>query len=747
MSLIGKKVYHDKFGEGVIVEQSNFYISVNFNNTCKRFVYPACINSFLHLVDTTIDTTETSSLNSGQITASPSPLDSSLVLNKKESSDGTSMPIHHFSSAAQFYMEYNCAITAEVVHLKKNGGKRQRLFDGKRIGFFNGRYVYTFESDVALNYPEGTQINIWRQGICIPCRVMSCEDFSIIISIGADLGPSISSIEFSAEPWQLLNALINQLSNTCDHPSEIVHELICSGHKQIDRDNQRITTGQKTAIKMSFNQPITFIWGPPGTGKTQTLASIALAHIKQGNRVLMLSYSNVSVDGAIMRIHALSPHMDPGILLRYGYARQADLLNHDYLTSYNFTIRKHPDLLKEQLNLVAERKKLPQTSPRYMEIVDRLSDIKKYLSTEEKEYTKNASFVATTVSKAIVDATIYSTDFDTVIFDEASMAYVPQIVFSAGLAKKHFICMGDFCQLPPIVQSKNAVLLSKDIFQYSGITSAIDSGCNHKWLCLLDTQYRMHPTISDFASQEMYNGLLRSSPDMLENRRSIVEHEPIANHAISFVDLSGTMSVCSKTSDNSRINVLSSFASFSLAISAAKSHEVGIITPYHSQSRLLYAMSQDIADAFPSLNPISCATVHQFQGSEKDVIIYDAVDCYRMSYPGMLLTSMDNNYANRLFNVALTRSRGKFIGLANVEYMSNKKLSNKLMFSQLISAVQGGSNCLSLKDIAKMQTASNNSPLHFYKKAEANEILIADISSARREIHVDIPDSPVDDVF
>lgn len=97
--------------------------------------------------------------------------------------------------------------------------------------------------------------------------------------------------------------------------------------------------------------------------------------------------------------------------------------------------------------------------------------------------------------------------FDVVIFDEASMAYIPQIVFAASLAKKHFVCMGDFRQLPPIVQSSGTSPLNADIFQYCGITSAVDNGRNHKWLCMLDTQYRMHPCIADFASQMMYGGV------------------------------------------------------------------------------------------------------------------------------------------------------------------------------------------------------------------------------------------------
>lgn len=40
-----------------------------------------------------------------------------------------------------------------------------------------------------------------------------------------------------------------------------------------------------------------------------------------------------------------------------------------------------------------------------------------------------AKFVATTVSKAVVDSAIRDNQFDVVIFDEASMAYIPQIAF------------------------------------------------------------------------------------------------------------------------------------------------------------------------------------------------------------------------------------------------------------------------------------------------------------------------------
>ena len=234
---------------------------------------------------------------------------------------------------------------------------------------------------------------------------------------------------------------------------------------------------------------------------------------------------------------------------------------------------------------------------------------------------------------------------------------------------------------------------------------------------MLDTQYRMQPDIAEFASQTMYRGLLHSAPDMAQKRQDIVKLGPIADATMAFADLSGMMSVCTKTGNGSRTNVLSALLSFSLALEADEHCEVGMITPYHAQARLLHAMARDAASANPKLKPISCATVHQFQGSEKAMILYDAVDCYRMPYPGLLLTSTGTGYANRLYTVALTRARGKFIGVANIAYMDNKNLSGTLMFARMIESQRGKPSCLSGQVLLQACAASSDRMMRFLTAA------------------------------
>lgn len=754
MDYTGKRVFHKaKYGEGMIVSSDSkgyIYVKYQSEEKLKKYAAPDCFKVYLQLLDqeanqqlqkeiTLHDEKKSDDKAKAHIKTQTHLIES---ISKDDQTYSSSMKaglvhVPVYNSVESFCIEQASLLSSEIYYLKKNGGKKVKLFKGSVVEKKNGLYYYAFEADSELNYPDHTQITIWllHHAEGIAGVLVSCEDFTVIIASLVHLGDEPSLIEFSSETWRLLQFLKDRLDKIRLAPSPIVKSLICDGKKNI-KYGKPITKGQDNACKMSISQPICFIWGPPGTGKTETLANIARLHIQKGLRVLMLSYSNVSVDGAVWRVIKKMPDAPEGTIVRYGYPKDKELINHPFLTAYNFSLSKHKDLLDERNALIKERRKLSKTSKEYIEISERLTQIRDLLDGEEKAAVKRASFVATTVSKAIADRTLYNSHFDTVIFDEASMAYVPQIVFSASLATKHFICMGDFAQLPPIVQSDKASALNIDIFRHCGIVDAVESGQGHSWLCMLDTQYRMHPTIAAFAGATMYHGLLKSGPDMGSLRKPISQSAPFPGNTLHLLDLSGMMSVCTKTADQSRINILSAMISMGLAIKAAKHHEVGIISPYNAQSRLLHAMARDLTEQYPDMKAISCATVHQFQGSEKDVIIYDAVDCYRMPFPGTLLTSTSNDYANRLYNVAVTRAKGKMISVVNVNYMEAKNLSKKLIFRRMINSMTslkmraGGSQALKAIDSTIM-------PSYSYEKAW--DAYLHDISMAKKEIYIDIP--------
>ena len=735
MNYVGQRVRHAMFGIGVVISQDDNEnrLSVHFSDGSeKEFSFPKCFESFLVLLDSSARTIAkehiASQLNKEKAKADTKRKEAwMLALDKKAQS---------FTSVSAFFAAQKTNLETEAGYVKTSGGKRYRLTDGEYISVSGDKFLYSFESDTELSLPDNIGVTLWKGNESVDAILISCEDFSLIVASSGFLGNKVPEIELASEPWRLIYDLIGRLEAVAVNPSEIVRSLILEGRRKVDFSGN-VRKGQEQALRLSKNEPILFIWGPPGTGKTETLARMALEHIASGERVLMLSHSNVSVDEAALRALSKAAKPVPGKMIRYGYPRNKEVLEHPFLSSYNLCLLQHPDIDRKRRELIEQRKHLSPKSNAYIQVGKELNSLREQLKYEEKRAAERAQFVATTVSKAIADKTLYDMRFDTVIFDEASMATIPQIIFAASRVKQHFICIGDFAQLPPIVQSDKAGNLNVDIFQYCGIVDAVESGYGHEWLCMLNVQHRMHPDIASFVSRRMYHNLLESAPDMAKKRTEIVSTDPVSGACLAFVDLTGLMSVCTKTKDQSRFNVLSAMLAMGIAARAAEKHEVGIITPYNAQSRLLHAMARDLADSGRMNNKIICATVHQFQGSEKDVIIYDAVDCYRMPYPGMLLSSEKNNYANRLFNVAMTRARGKMISIVNADYMVNKKLPVSLMFRQLMDqlsmkAIRGSKI---LKEVGRVgiKTTADHS---------LDEKYLEDLNNASGEVRIDIPGRP-----
>lgn len=693
---------------GTITSIENGFVTVDFHDAPCRYMFPEAFSNTLELEDEDL----------------------------QES-------IQNYGAGASFEnfkKNYRFAINNEIDYLKTTGGKKIRIVDGERLATKSNDYLYAFDTDTDLRVPDDTAVKLWFPDKIVNGYVVSSEDFTIIIRTAEYVGEFVESVEMSYEQWQLLEALMDRLSEMYPDNNSLAYEIACNGKRQIN-PLKRIKCGQNQAFNQATSERITFIWGPPGTGKTETLSSIALEYIEDGKRVLMLSYSNVSVDGALLRI-ARKADLEPGCIIRYGYPRSTELLESNTLTSYKYVLYKNPELGSRYQDLLERKKKTRKKDSARIEINKKLNRIRDNLLEQEKELIQSSVFVATTVSKATVDKAIYLQRFDVVIFDEASMAYVPQIVFSAGLAKSAFVCLGDFRQLPAIVQNKTDDRLSKDIFEYTGITNAVENKYGHEWLVMLNIQYRMHRDIADFVSKYMYNDLLKTSEKIEESREEIAACSPLSGSAMTMLDISGMYSVCAKTMDGSRINILSAMICVRLAEKYLDQFEVGIITPYSAQSRLILSMIRDLQDYDDRWLQVSCATVHQFQGSEKPVIIYDAVDCFRMPYPGVLLTSLKNDTANRLFNVALTRAKGKSILVVNDDFMRRKHISKNLIFTKALMRLRQEKQTLSGNGILdELMPQVGEKPYIFVEDRESSwEYFLNDVRASKKEIHIEMPD-------
>lgn len=222
MDLIGNRVKHNKFGEGVIIRQEASYVSVKFmtEDEPKKFMYPSCFKTFLKLLDANVATQTEGTVKQHEEQErkkkqqTMEEVESRLFTKKMRETSAKlakAVELRPFHSVTDFCNDYKRAITTEIVYLKTTGGKHQHIFDGKRIEVKNGHYIYTFEADDELTYPEGTQISIWQGNTSIPGHIVGCEDFTVIIASSTDLGVDVPTLEFSAEPWRLLNSLVERL--------------------------------------------------------------------------------------------------------------------------------------------------------------------------------------------------------------------------------------------------------------------------------------------------------------------------------------------------------------------------------------------------------------------------------------------------------------------------------------------------------------------------------------------------------
>ena len=656
----------------------------------------------------------------------------------------TTKPVH---SVDAFVKLASDSLTEEIDVVKKGQGAKYHLFDGRLVeSGLRGGYIYYFETDAELHLPEGSDIKIWFSSTEFQFgSVVSCGEYSVMFYTGASIGDTdaVPDVEISSSPWQLLEHLKENILQLRNNIGDITRQLILDGFNNIDSEAE-IIKGQNNAETMASTQAITFVWGPPGTGKTTVLADIARDCLRERRRVLMVSYSNVAVDDATIRVFNncnKSITVKPGDIIRYGYPRDEWLLNHEYITSYNLALSSNPDLLQERDLLQKKLKGLKKDSSERKRINDRLGDIRKSLSDEEKKYVKKAKFVATTVAKAVSDTTISCEYFDTVLFDEASMAYIPQIIYAANLAKAHFVCFGDFCQLPPIVQSGKTGFLNADIFTYCGIKPAVDKKWGHNWLCLLNVQHRMHPSISEVINRGMYSGLLENDEGILkdENRNKIVSYAPFANNAIGLIDVSDMHVYCRRTRDYSHYNLLTAFIDYATAINMVSRDEkvrVGIIAPYNVQARLIMAMIRDTYGDEDKDKKIVAATVHQFQGSEKNIIIYDSVDSHPLKKAGGLLVSTENNTANRLFNVAVSRAESKLIVVADRNFALESNIPSTNLFKRLLLGIRHSE--FGLNDFTHETSSSGFGRMNIYQQKQAIYGINADLMNAKKSVLIEI---------
>ena len=310
-------------------------------------------------------------------------------------------------------------------------------------------------------------------------------------------------------------------------------------------------------------------------------------------------------------------------------------------------------------------------------IVSRITVIENELNELGKKVIEDAEVVGVTLTKLCTGKELADKHFDALILDEASMAPMPYLY--VGLKDKTSCCIvGDFRQLPPICQSREAIAkkwLGRSIFDQCEITRTVGAGQEDARLQMLHIQYRMVPAIAAIPNDLFYQGRLVTTCDK-------VIGDFLAPTAIVVCDTSNSGAWVSRLNSGSRYNLYDALIVGRVveSILSQKRGGVGVITPYGAQARLIQKIFDD--QIAPDLQP-RVSTVHRFQGSECPTIILDSVESYPERVSILLDDSIPNSDATRLLNVAITRAETKLIIIANLRFLQARLPSSSTFMKVL----------------------------------------------------------------
>ena len=224
--------------------------------------------------------------------------------------------------------------------------------------------------------------------------------------------------------------------------------------------------------------------------------------------------------------------------------------------------------------------------------------------------------------------------YDYLIMDEASQVDIATGALALSCAK-NVVIVGDTKQLPNVV-TNDIKTQAKSIFddfnvsegyQYTNsfLQSILDVMPNVTQT-LLREHYRCHPKIINFCNQKFYHGeLIIMTTDKGEDDVLSVVKTVVGNHVRNHYS--------QRQIDVIKNEIIPKYVS--------NPEETGIIAPYKNQ---VEALSKEITD-------IDAATVHKFQGKEKENIIISTVDDEISDFA-------DDSY---LINVAVSRAKKKLM--------------------------------------------------------------------------------------
>lgn len=589
-------------------------------------------------------------------------------------------------------------------------------------------YDYKFEChQPSIRFAEEIKATFGEKSYTI--HPVSFEDNEVVLRFPEDLESTISTIHLEWENDFVLKRTLSEIMKLQDLDDGVEQRLerlfkpsdaAIPFEESIKEDGLR-NDAQRDAIEKAMVRLTLFVWGPPGTGKTDTLGYIIANYLNSGKKVLFASNTNRAVDvGLLSFLHALNVigvNINPEKISRFGDAAlKSDLLeNHLFDTQIESAITRQKEEAGEWVDLLSRREKALRAVEKRLKngkqptnnqelelklidqkikdaggleiLEDRLEELSHI--NERKELWKK-QLVATTLAKVCTSDLFHDLDFDAVVVDESSMANLPYLMVLAAHAKWHMVVVGDPMQLPPIALTSDydaREFLEKDIFTtVSGAETGEDLFSWHDenpgFTSFFDTQYRLESSLADVISTVFYEGRLKTGK-ATENSGSLTLNDR-AFHLVNtskygpyLLQKEGERGFKPVNSVHQEVieRLLKNMAGRGILM-----EQVGVIVPFRS---VVYDLRNRLYDA--GIRNVEVGTIHTFQGREKDYIIFDTVmsgeqQHGRIRHYSVRPLDEDKNGLSvpRLLNVAFSRSKRELVVIADMDHI-NKMYGGKFL--------------------------------------------------------------------
>lgn len=683
------------------------------------------------------------------------------------------------STFEDYVREFHEALDDEIKAAQESGGSKAFVVDGKYVGTQRDLHTYLFTCESELKLPDDVPINLEYQRIKVNGVLLSKERMEVVLGVEDFIEDTVPQAILHTEPWFLLEALQNRLLESsegpgCNRPlamqtlsndpgtATVSHLPEDSWLPQIEAymgPGKAPDQHKRRAVSKILASTNTYVWGPPGTGKTFTLGMAVAALVDQGRSVLVTAHSNAAVDVAMLSAasHLVNrPGYQEGRFLRFGPTTNPEFEKYPLLNIRGILEKQSPELIatikrfeRSRARIISQlrkrglaREEKKQLKVALKEVREALSPFYEELRAREKEIVGSAKVIAATLSKSTISEDIFGRRFDFVIVDEVSMAFIPHVAFTGTLANSAIAVFGDFRQLAPIAQAETEKAnqwLKRDVFQQAGIEQTVNGGGDDPRMALLAMQYRMHPEISAGPNQLFYQGRLEDSPDVAQRTERIGDLSPLSNQRLALIDSAKLgLKAYLDYGSYSHYNPFSALLTMGVVstLRASGAQTVGVVTPYAAQARLLSALAKDEGISDECL----VATVHRFQGSEQEVIVFDGVDDKPMWKLGVLLRGRIGSTAMRLINVAVTRAKGKFVGLFNREFFRRHLDDGESTWEMLQHMERRGAVTQPhWEEISQVVSTWPGIIQYHPNHASCADVLNQRISTARKEIALSFP--------